>query len=62
MIELGAGAGVPEASLSNEAASNVPQDAIELEFWQSVQVSGAFEEYSAYLDRYLDGIFAPLAQ
>ncbi len=60
--ELGEVAGAPEASLSSEAASNVPQDAIELEFWQSVQTSGAVEEYSAYLDRYPDGIFAPLAR
>jgi hypothetical protein len=60
--ELGEVAGAPEVSLSSEAVSNVPQDAIELEFWQSVQASGAVEEYSAYLDRYPDGIFAPLAR
>jgi hypothetical protein len=55
-------AGCGKASLSSNAASSVPQDAIELEFWQSVQASGAVEEYSAYLDRYPDGIFAPLAR
>jgi class 3 adenylate cyclase len=60
--ELGEVAGAPEASLSSEVTSSVPQDAIELEFWQSVQTSGAVEEYSAYLDRYPDGIFAPLAR
>jgi hypothetical protein len=53
---------VPEAPLSDSVASDLSQEAIELEFWQSVQASGNVEEYSVYLDRYPDGIFAPLAR
>ena len=41
---------------------DVGQDAIELEFWQSVQASGDPVEYAAYLERYPEGIFAPLAR
>ena len=55
-------AGVPEAPLSSGVVSEVSQDAVELAFWQSVQASGDTEEYSAYLDRYPEGIFAPLAR
>ena len=60
--ELREVAGVPEPSLSSGVVSDVSQEAIELEFWQSVQASGDADEYSAYLDRYPDGIFAPLAR
>jgi class 3 adenylate cyclase len=38
--ELREVAGVPEAPLSGGVASEVSQEAIELEFWQSVQASG----------------------
>jgi hypothetical protein len=60
--ELREVAGAPEAPLSSGVVSEVSQDAIELAFWQSVQASGDTEEYSAYLDRYPEGIFAPLAR
>ena len=54
--------GPPEPSLSSGVAADLSQDAIELEFWQSVQASGEADEYGAYLERYPDGIFAPLAR
>jgi class 3 adenylate cyclase len=60
--ELREGATTPEPPLSSGVASDLSQDAIELEFWQSVQASGEADEYGAYLDRYPDGIFAPLAR
>jgi adenylate cyclase len=60
--ELREGATTPEPSLSSGVSSDLSQDAIELEFWQSVQASGEADEYGAYLDRYPDGIFAPLAR
>jgi adenylate cyclase len=60
--ELRESARGPEPSLSSEVASDVSQDAIELEFWQSAQASGEADEYTAYLERYPDGIFAPLAR
>ena len=56
--------GPPEPSRSRAAiAADVSQDAIELEgSWQSVQASGEADEYGTYLERYPDGIFAPLAR
>jgi class 3 adenylate cyclase len=60
--ELRETAGAPEPSLSSALMPDVSQDAIELEFWQSVQASGEVDEYGAYLERYPDGIFAPLAR
>ena len=52
----------PEPPLSSGGVSDPSQDAIELEFWKSVQASGEVDGYGAYLDRYPDGIFAPLAR
>ncbi|ANY82073.1 adenylate cyclase [Microvirga ossetica] len=60
--ELREAPAAPEPALSGSGVSDVPQDAIELEFWQSVQASGEADEYGAYLERYPDGIFAPLAR
>jgi len=51
-----------EKALVSTLAPEVGQDAIELEFWQSVQASGDPVEYAAYLERYPEGIFAPLAR
>ncbi|MET0427980.1 MAG: adenylate/guanylate cyclase domain-containing protein [Microvirga sp.] len=53
---------VPEKALVPTLAPEVGQEAIELEFWQSVQASGDPVEYAAYLERYPEGIFAPLAR
>ena len=51
-----------EKALVSTLAPEIGQEAIELEFWQSVQASGDPVEYAAYLERYPEGIFAPLAQ
>jgi hypothetical protein len=51
-----------EKALVSTLAPEIGQEAIELEFWQSVQASGDPIEYAAYLERYPEGIFAPLAQ
>jgi adenylate cyclase len=51
-----------EKALVSTLAPEVGQDAIELEFWQSVQASGDPVEYAAYLERFPEGIFAPLAR
>ena len=51
-----------EKALVSTLAPEVGQEAIELEFWQSVQASGDPVEYAAYLERFPEGIFAPLAR
>ena len=51
----------PALTRSLETVHEIPDDAIELTFWQSVQGSDGPGEYQAYLDRYPMGIFAPLA-
>jgi hypothetical protein len=37
-------------------------EAVEIGFWQSVEAGGTPAEYRAYLERYPDGAFAPLAE
>ena len=48
------------AALSSGAAA-VGSEAIELAIWQSVETTEDTAEYQAYLDRYPNGTFAPLA-
>jgi uncharacterized caspase-like protein len=43
-------------------ASASPTDNVEIEFWRSVKDSNKPEELQAYLAKYPNGIFAPLAQ
>lgn len=58
----------PEAPAANTAPSvALPPppggaDATELLFWQSIQVQGQVPELEAYLARWPDGIFAPIAR
>jgi hypothetical protein len=50
---------------SNEGAASElagGSEAIEISFWQSVQAGGTPAEYHAYLERYPNGAFAPLAR
>jgi adenylate cyclase len=60
--ELREGIATPEPPLLSGVVPDASQDAIELEFWRSVQASAEADEYGAYLERYPDGTFAPLAR
>ena len=51
-----------EAVLNEEPAPPQPADEIEVEFWDSVKLSNSAVEYEAYLERYPEGVFAPLAR
>ncbi|WP_395020920.1 caspase family protein [Dongia sp.] len=54
---------VPAAAASAPAATNaVDPKAIELAFWDAIKDSKSAEDYQAYLDKYPDGDFAPLAR
>ncbi len=54
---------VPAAAAPTPAASNaVDPKAIELAFWDAIKESKSAEDYQAYLERYPDGDFAPLAR
>lgn len=44
------------------AAPAIAADAVELEFWRSVQAGGTQADYRAYLDRYPNGDFAQIAR
>jgi len=56
------GEATSEAILSGEPAPPQPADEIEIEFWDSVKLSNSAVEYEAYLERYPEGVFAPLAR
>jgi uncharacterized caspase-like protein len=43
-------------------ASATPTDNVEIEFWRSVKDSSKVDELQAYLEKYPNGTFAPLAQ
>lgn len=50
------------AAQAQSSADNGPATEIELAFWESVKDSEDGSELEAYLERYPDGVFAPLAQ
>jgi adenylate cyclase len=56
------GADRPALTSGNGTAEAPGADAIEMAFWQSAEAGGQKPEYEAYLERYPDGFFAPLAR
>ncbi|MBW8755490.1 MAG: caspase family protein [Sphingomonadales bacterium] len=53
---------VPGVADAPSASNAVDPKAIELAFWDAIKDSKAAEDYQAYLEKYPDGDFAPLAQ
>jgi uncharacterized caspase-like protein/lipoprotein NlpI len=53
---------VPAAINPAPAVSAADPQAIELAFWNDVKDSNSAEDYQAYLDKFPDGAFAPLAK
>lgn len=56
----------PALVLTKTVAATAPQSdveqAVELEFWRSVEASGTRADYEAYLRRYPEGLFADIAR
>jgi uncharacterized caspase-like protein/lipoprotein NlpI len=53
---------VPAAAAAPATSNAVDPKAIELAFWDAIKNSKSAEDYQAYLEKYPDGDFAPLAQ
>jgi hypothetical protein len=51
-----------DESMVTDDAVATDTHSVEISFWQSVEASGTFAEYNAYLERYPNGSFVTLAQ
>jgi lipoprotein NlpI len=53
---------VPAAAAAPAVSNAVDPKAIDLAFWNAIKDSKSAEDYQAYLTKFPDGVFAPLAQ